>query len=130
MFMKQYLVQHIIISLLLLAGLWGWNYYVPAAWQHPLAYAIWAFFVLSSPLIHYFIRRSAPNASAFVRTYMAATTIKLFIYMGALIVYALFNKAGAVTFILHFFVIYLVFSTFETTKLFVAVKKKNGENKL
>lgn len=50
---------------------------------------------------------------AFIRFFMGATAGRLFLYMVIMIIYGLLNRESAFGFILHFFVLYLVYTIFE-----------------
>jgi hypothetical protein len=44
---------------------------------------------------------------------MGATTLKLFVHVIAVVIFALMNKAEAINFTLSFFVVYILFSVYE-----------------
>lgn len=65
---------------------------------------------------------------AFIRFFMGATAVRLFIYMAIMIIYALFNKEKAFGFILHFFILYLLYTAFEVVFTFRQFSGKNSSD--
>ena len=58
-------------------------------------------------------RASQKNGQVFVRYFMGATSVKLMVFMMIIVIYALMNREQAFGFILHFFVLYLLYTVFE-----------------
>jgi hypothetical protein len=69
--------------------------------------------------MHFILLRSGQgDPKAFVRMFMGLTTFKLFIFLLVIVAYAFTHKATAVSFILHFLIFYLLFTTFEVVLLY------------
>lgn len=49
----------------------------------------------------------------FIRQFMATTGLKLFLYMIVMVGYAVLNRETAVGFIVHFFLMYVLYTVFE-----------------
>jgi len=64
------------------------------------------------------INSGEKSNQAFIRYFMGATAAKLFLYMLVMIGYALFNKETAFGFIIHFFMMYLLYTAFEVTLIY------------
>ena len=75
------------------------------------------FFVTIS--FHFGLMRAGERGDqAFIRFFMGATAVKLFLYMVIMIGYALFNKETAVGFIIHLFLFYLLYTAFEVASVY------------
>lgn len=80
-------------------------------------------FIIVSSVVHYFLLRSAAySGRRFVSYFMAATFLKLFLYLIIIILYAFLIKENVVSFILTFFILYLLYTTFEV----VMILKQNS----
>jgi L-asparagine transporter-like permease len=83
------------------------------------------FFIITS-ILHLWIRSAtAENPRRFPAYFMGATTIKLMASLAFIVVYALKNPPEAKRFIVIFFVIYLIYTFFETASLLQNQKKKD-----
>ena len=77
-----------------------------------------AFFMIASILVFHFMLKALEKRPArFVNTFMLTTIIKLFIYLGGMLTYALFNREEAMSFIITFFVLYIVYTIVEVSAL-------------
>lgn len=63
------------------------------------------------------VRKTESAPKRFVSAYLGNTTFKLIIFMAVLFIYALTNIHDAVNFIINFFVIYVIYTTFEVVYL-------------
>lgn len=116
---KSFLVRLLVFSAIVGGGLAVWNALMPIWKQHPQSWALFAFFVVITAVVHYILLRSGEgDPKAFVRMFMGLTTFKLFIFLIVIVLYAFTNKALAVHFIIHFLVFYLLFTTFEVALLY------------
>lgn len=116
---KSFLVRLLVFSAIVGGGLAVWNALMPVWKQHPQSWALFAFFVVITAVVHYILLRSGEgDPKAFVRMFMGLTTFKLFIFLIVIVLYAFTNKALAAHFIIHFLVFYLLFTTFEVALLY------------
>ncbi|MBA2584081.1 MAG: hypothetical protein H0V01_11930 [Bacteroidetes bacterium] len=77
-------------------------------------YSIGFFFVITV-LTHYFLTKAAiKSPGRFPAYYMGGVTLKLFISMIFIVIYAVLNKGEAKVFLLSFFILYLIYTSFET----------------
>lgn len=106
-----------IFSAILAAGLFAWNHFAPPQNTHPLSWGILAFFILITAFIDFLLTRPGRSPQSFVRTFMAVTTLKLFLFLLILVLYAFVDREGAFVFIFHFLVFYLLFTAFEVAVL-------------
>lgn len=86
------------------------EYFVPQIWII-LVY----FLVISAAFQMVLLQKQKGEPKKYIRVFLASTTIKLFIHMIALIVFALMNRDEAVPIIIAFFCCYLLFTIFEVT---------------
>ena len=86
------------------------EYFVPQIWMI-LVY----FLVISVVFQMVLLQKQKGEPKKYIRAFLASTTIKLFIHMIALIVFALLNRDEAIPLIIAFFCCYLLFTIFEVT---------------
>lgn len=112
----------LIYSCFLLAvacGQYAFNSLAPLKLQHPMAWLILGVVGGITLILHVYLLRAAErDPKAFVRGFMAVNTIKIFLYLGFLVVYVMTDRKGAASFIGHFAAYYFVFTAFETTLLY------------
>ena len=120
--MKKYLISFII----LLAIAAGIILSLPATVDViQIRWMILAYFAFVTLAFHYGIHKSSQGRpQVFVRYFMAATSIKLFMHLGVIVFYAFSHKALAYNFILTFMVFYFVFTAFEVYFTFTGRKDK------
>ncbi len=83
------------------------------------------FFTLISFLSHYIIVKAGQSRiTKFSTSFMGITSLKLFLYLIFIIVYLLIDKTNALVFVLTFFILYLLFTVFETSSLLRDLDKK------
>ena len=63
------------------------------------------------------IRSFEKKFNRFVSVFMLTTTVKLFLFIAIMIIYAFANRKDAVPFLLDFFILYLIFTIFEVTQI-------------
>lgn len=88
-----------------------------------------AYFLLINLIVHFYLIRAAEkSAQAFVRTFMALTTVKMMISLIFLVIMALANKPDFKAPVLTFGVLYLLFMVLEVMFVIKDLKrlKNNG----
>ena len=117
--MKKYILLFLMVVAFcaaIIIAIGGTSAEVMMRWQ------ILIYFAVISFVFHYgLVRSSVGRPQNFIRYYMAATTIKLFIHLGVILAYALTHKSNAIPFIISFMVAYAVFTAFEVV---TAMKQK------
>ena len=79
-----------------------------------LTWMVLLYFIVTTILFHVGLQRSAQGKpQSFVRYYMGATTLKLFVHVIVLLLYSLFNRDEAVQFIITFLIFYVLYTAFE-----------------
>lgn len=86
--------------------------------------AIVVFFALVSALMYFMSEKAkTKDMRKFANFYMAATVIKMVVYLAIIIVYIMNFKEDGKRFAITFLAIYLIYSIFETIKLAKKEKK-------
>jgi len=86
------------------------------------------FFAAATLLFHlYMIRVLKTVPRRFTVRFMAATGIKMLLYMMAAGLLLLVNPGHAVAFLLAFFVLYLLFTVFEVSMLVFILRRNTGK---
>jgi hypothetical protein len=120
--MKKYLFVFSVFLTLIAALIF--LYLKTAESDDNLTWQIYLYFTILTILFHYGIvmsTRSRPQV--FVRYYMAATTIKLLLNLGIIVVYSVLHRDMAVRFIITFMIMYFIFSIFEMIFVMRDIKK-------
>jgi hypothetical protein len=113
------LISFVLFAIIIASAQFVFNLYAPANLQTNMAWLIYAVVTGTTGAIHFFlIRAAAKDPKVFVRGFMAANTIKIFIYLGFMVLYAFSVESGAGPFIGHFAAYYLIFTVFEVTLLY------------
>ncbi len=86
---------------------------------YPNHYYIQLFIMVITWVIHLGLMRAGERSdAAFIRFFMGATGMKLLLFLSIMMVYGLLNKEQAFGFILHFFIYYLLYTTFEVALMY------------
>lgn len=108
-----------IIRLLVLSIFGGIGYYflltyLPVKLQYHHFIYIILFFIAGTAAFHFGLTKSlASGSKQFIRYYMAATGLKLLLYIAIIVLYATVNKAGLMAFAFCFLLFYLLFTVLE-----------------
>ena len=123
--MKRFLLQLCLLSIITGIGIWVWNTYSPEQKQLNDLWLILIFFMALTAIIHFFLIRSGENKpTQFIRNFMGATALKLFIYLLIMVAYRFLKPSGAVVFLVAFLIHYLIFTVFEVFSILNYFKKK------
>jgi len=89
---------------------------IPPVYVSPALPYLLMFFTAATLLSFYFLdKKSKVSASGFVTAFMANSAIRLLLYLGVIVIYALTHRADSVNFIISFFILYLIFTAFEVS---------------
>jgi hypothetical protein len=95
-----------------------WQHFASPHFQTSVWWAIWAFFIITSAVIHVvLVRASAKDPRKFVTNFMGMTAMKLFGYLIIIIAYGLACRDTAQGFIICFLITYFLYSGFEVVTL-------------
>lgn len=106
-------------------GLYGWNATHTQPQTHELSWVIFGVVAGITGLIHmWLLNAGSGDAKEFIRIFMTATSIKLLIYLMAIVLYGLTNTEKAFVFTFHFLVFYFFFTAVEVILLYSHLKPK------
>ncbi|HEX8515215.1 MAG TPA: hypothetical protein VF868_03375 [Bacteroidia bacterium] len=121
---RSFALKLAIFSLFTLAVFFLWKQFAAERFQSDYMLPLWAFFILTTFMIHYIlVRADHKDPKRFVGYFMGITAIKLFGYLIIITVYALIVGKAALGFTLWFLVLYLLYSGFEVVMLMKHLKK-------
>lgn len=93
-------------------------YFLSDNYISPVIPYLFLFFFVVTLLVHFILLKATGKRFAkFVPYFMLATTLKLFLYAVVLLLYTFTHRADAINFIISFFILYLLFTAFETITL-------------
>lgn len=122
----KYFIRYSIFLALVAAALYYWNTSQPPQKVHPLSWGIFAFFAILFFLFHIFLLNAEnKKPGVFVRRFMGVSTVRLFILLIIIVIYAVSNHLLATLFIFHFLIFYFLFAAFEIASLYGHFKPKN-----
>jgi F0F1-type ATP synthase assembly protein I len=112
----RYLRSLVIFTALLSLAAGLLSFTLPEKYFAPQVWVILVYFLVVSALMQLVLMRIGnDDGKKFVRTFMAGTTIKLFVHIIALLIFALTNREDAIPIIFTFFCCYVSFTVFEVT---------------
>ena len=124
--LKKYIIRLLTFSVIISAISYILFKYVLAKYYLDVFPFLIAFFALTSIFIHYILLKASDfRIAKFSTFFMGSTSAKLFLYIIFLVIYVLADKSNAVPFLLTFFVLYFLFTIFETVSLLIDLKEKN-----
>lgn len=112
-------VTYLLFLIIVGAAQLAFNSYAPFHMTHKYAWVIFGVIAGVTGILHYYLLYAASkDPKAFIRSFMATNTLKIFIYLGFLVLFVISDKTGAASFIGHFAAYYLIFTVFEITLLY------------
>ena len=121
--MNKYLSSFFIFLLLLAAIIFSISLKLDAE-ATKLSWLIYFYFAVITLLFHYGVVRSTKSRpQVFIRYYMAATTIKLFLHLSIIIIFSFLHREMATRFIITFMIMYLLFTVFEVMAVWLKIRK-------
>jgi hypothetical protein len=125
--LARFLLIYIGFLLIVGSGFWLYNQSVDLQYTHPRGWVAFAVFAAVTGLVHLFLLRAAQkDPKAFIKGFMAASAIKIFVYLGFLVIFVLFMRVNAVVFIAEFAAFYFIFTIFEVSLLYSSLRPKKG----
>lgn len=106
-------------------------YLAPNKYLTPtLPYQI-VFFLVITLGMHYFLLKSAKNKKKvkFISNFMLTTTVKLLAFLTIILIYAFQAPHDAVTFLITFFILYMLYTIFEIVSILKYIKPGRSEEK-
>jgi hypothetical protein len=120
----RFLLRLTVLSLALGLLAYILHHFLPSRFTTPaLPYLIVLFYVVSA-IVHFaLLKISALNPRKFVGYFMLATFLKLMNYLIVIVVYVFYVKEGILTFILTFFILYIIYTVFEVVTILAQTKE-------
>ena len=121
-YMKKYLISFLLF-IIPIAGL-IFYYHSNCTTAVPIVtWGIFFYFCILTLLFHFgIVKTTQSRPQVFIRYFMAATSIKLLLHLGVIVVYSITHREHATRFIIEFMIMYLLFTVFEVTAVW-RVKK-------
>jgi hypothetical protein len=120
-FIKKLALYTLIVGLIAFIA----AFYLPDKFVSPaLLYIVIFFFVISALTYYLAIKAFSHKTSRYANFFMITVFAKLMLYVTIIIIYAFVNAGDIVSFILTFFIVYFLFTIFETVEIFKAQKLK------
>ena len=117
--MKRFISHLVILTVVVMVASLALHKMLTVWWP-----AIVVFFAVISALMYYLSEKAkAKGMRKFANFYMAATVIKLVLYLTIIVVYVMNFKEDGKLFAITFLAYYLIYSVFETIKLAKKDKK-------
>lgn len=116
---SRFISQLVILTVVVMAACLVMHKMLTVWWP-----AIVVFFAITSAAMYFLSERAKQKGMRkFANFYMAATVIKMVVYLAIIIVYIMNFKEDGKHFAITFLAIYLIYSVFETIKLAKKEKK-------
>lgn len=116
---SRFISQLVILTVVVMAACLVMHKMLTVWWP-----AIVVFFAITSATMYFLSERAKQKGMRkFANFYMAATVIKMVVYLAIIIVYIMNFKEDGKRFAITFLAIYLIYSVFETIKLAKKEKK-------
>jgi hypothetical protein len=116
---NSFLVRLLIFSLIVAAIFFLAESYFPEKVKYYNFWIIQLLMIIITIYFHYGLIKAAEKGNQpFIRFFMGATGVKLFLLMTVMIGYGLFNKETAFGFIIHLFLFYILYTIFEVTLIY------------
>lgn len=115
----RFLLIYLCFAVAVACAQYAFNTMAPVRYQHPMAWLIFGVIGGMTLVLHVFLlKRAEKDPKSFVRGFMGVNTLKIFLYLGFLVIYVMFDRLRAASFIGHFGAYYFLFTAFETTLLY------------
>lgn len=121
--LKPFFTQLAVFSVFTISILLLWQRFAAPRFQTDLAWFIWAFFIVTTALIHMALMRVVETPKKFIYYFMGLTGIKMFGYLTVILVVALLKREAALGFTLFFLVMYFLYTGLEVFTLLKHFKK-------
>jgi hypothetical protein len=121
---RHFILRLTILSLALGVLVFILDWLLPSGIISPATpYLIILFYVITA-IVHYVLLRiTALNPRKFVGYFMLATSLKLMNYLTVVVVYVFYVKEGILSFILTFFILYIIYTVLEVATILVQTKE-------
>lgn len=104
--------------------------YYKSEWVSDIYWVILGFFVLISLIAHFVAQIGVKNREDFHMYYFVSMGIRFFISLFFIVLSAILLQDGRVTYVLNFFVIYILYTSFEIYHLIRNLRPDSGKDGL
>ena len=123
--MTDFLKKLSLFTLIIGLCIFAWNNFMQPEYIFRKAWFVLALFFLITAALHWgAVQAGAKGGQQFIRYFLAATMLKLFLLLIIITLYILPKPADAVHFAVCFLVFYLLYTAFETAHLLKHFKNK------
>lgn len=103
-------------------------YFLPDSYYSAAFPFLLLFYVAVTLIVHKIILKAlGKKPSKFINYFMLTTFIKMFFFLFVMIIYALINREDAVRFIVIYFILYLLYTSFDVVSIFQTINKANSQ---
>lgn len=121
--MKKFLLKSIVLTIIILAfGAMGYSMIFKQFYLSILPVVVLFFFIVTNLVHAYLLNIAGKSSSGFSSKYMAASFLKMFLYLAVAIVYLIYNREEARIFIANFLLLYIIFTGFEVYEFLKVVR--------
>lgn len=115
---RTFLKKIIIFTAIIIGILSIFYYYLPKAYIHPALPFILIFYFTITLVTHYFqLKIKEKKFASFTSNFMIITFLKLLILLTVLLIYVFLNQNNALSFIIWYFIFYILYTVFEVIEL-------------
>jgi hypothetical protein len=120
----QFIVRLTLLSLFLGFIAFIMNRLLPDGMISPALPWLFLLFYITGAAVHYVLLRiTALNPRKFVSYFMLATFFKLMNYLIVIVVYTFYVRQGILSFIISFFILYIIYTVFEVATILAQTKE-------
>lgn len=122
--MNRFLLKSTVLTIIVsVLGAIGYSTVFKHFYLSVLPFAV-LFFYIGTNLVHaYLLRIAGKSSSRFPSKYMAASFLRMFLYLAVAIVYLIFNREDGKIFIANFLLLYIIYTGFEVYEFLKVVRQ-------
>jgi len=126
--LKRFLISAVILLIAVLSVSQMFFLTIFETFDFPLRIICILFVCLATCVSHYFVMKTVmEKPKSFNMVFMLQTALKLLLYLMFIAIYLKLLSEHAISFTLHFFVVYLFFAIFELSMILKFIKEKSGQ---
>jgi L-asparagine transporter-like permease len=125
-FQKFILILSVTTAVIIALAMLIYSLTPPHYYTRAFPFLLLFFYIVNLLMYRFLLKEMEKRPEKFINAFMAITTIKLFLYMIVMVVYAMIFKEDAKQFITVFFILYVVFTSIEVVSLLRVNGKKTG----
>ena len=124
--MKSFFAKSTILTILVfILGILVYKWGIPGFYIPVLIFIPLLFYMVTNLVHFYLLRIAAKKGARFTSHYMAASFLKMFLYMALGIGYAFVFRGQAKIFLINYLLLYIIYTTFEVVELSKFLKQKS-----